>query len=176
MLTACGSPAPECAADPIAGSALEAACACDAPSAEIGGGAYAFEPLAPGDPLVMVHGPQGGWHVLASLRLRSTLDIVDVAYAIDVLPDGPRVSDQAYRVQLVPDGACAGTYPGMYGYLDVSGLADGEADTPPELLGGRALRLTLAATDAEGRVATATLDGVAALDPIDVVDTGAAAR
>jgi hypothetical protein len=151
---------------------LEAPCACGASSAEVGGGERAFEPLDEGDPLVMVHGPQGGWHVLASLRVQNMLDIVDIAYAIDVLPDGPRISDQTYRVQLVDEGGCSGVYPGMYGYLEVDALADGEADTPPEVLVGRTLRLSLQAADAEGRIASDTLEGVAAPDPIDVADTG----
>lgn len=152
---------------PSADASLAPECACAPASAEIGGGERAFEPLDEGDALTMVHGPQGGWHVLASLRVRHTLDIVDIAYTIDVVPDGPRVSEQPYRVQLVDEGDCAGVYPGLYGYLDVTALVDGESDTPPELLAGRTLRLTLSATDAEGRTASDTLEGIATLDPID---------
>ena len=40
------------------------------------------------------------------------------------------------------DGDCSGYYVGMFGYINVSGLQDGELDTPPELLGGHDLRMS----------------------------------
>lgn len=137
-------------------------------SVEVGGGALAFEPVAEGAELTMVHGPQGGWHVLASARFTGVNPIVSIHYTIAAgSAEGPIVADNTYRVQIVQDVECGGYYPGMYGYLDVRALLDGERDTPPELLAGEPLFLTLATTDLEGRVATDTLTGVAGLDPMD---------
>ena len=147
-------------------SALDAACACEAATVEIGGGSLTFEPYAEGDGAVMVHGPPGGWHVEASMRVTNTVPIVAIRYTIDA--EGARISDNSYRVQILQDGPCTGYYPGMYGYLNVAELALGEADTPPELLGGKELLLTMEITDFEGRTASDTLRMIAELDPIDV--------
>lgn len=43
-------------------------CPSAAPTLELGSGAEAFTPLADGDPLAFHLGPQGGYHVFASLR------------------------------------------------------------------------------------------------------------
>jgi hypothetical protein len=154
--TACAAPS----------TTLPAECACETPSLEVGGGDASFEALAEGAPMTMVHGPQGGWHVAASVRLRNLSPIVALHYTIDA--GSVRVSDNRYRVQVLPDGTCGGWYPSMYGYLNVAGLVNGEADTPPELLGGSELLLTIEAEDLEGRTASGTLRATAALDPIDV--------
>jgi hypothetical protein len=154
--TACAEPS----------SGLPAACACAAPTLEVGGGDAAFEAMTDGVSMTMVHGPQGGWHVAASIRLGNLSPIVALHYTIDA--GSVRVSDNRYRVQVLPEGTCGGWYPSMYGYLNVENLVNGEADTPPELLGGSELLLTVEAMDTEGRTATGTLRATAALDPIDV--------
>lgn len=148
-------------------SAVEG-CASHAATVEIGGGAITFEPATDGADLTMVHGPQGGWHVLGSARLRYVNPIVSIHYTVEVLPEGSLIADNTYRVQILEDDPCGGYYPGMYGYLDVRALADGDLDTPPELLAGRDLLLRMDITDLDGRVATDTLSAVAALDPMDV--------
>jgi hypothetical protein len=148
------------------------ACGASPASVEVGGGAMAFEPAADGDAVTMVHGPQGGWHVLASVRLDDVDPIVSLHYTIAVQPEGTVVSDNAYRVQSLEDTPCGGYYPGMYGYLLVDALAEGELDTPPELLAGRELLLRIDIEDEAGRTASDTLTAIAALDPIDA-DTGA---
>ena len=35
----------------------------------IGTGEYAWESISTGDEITMVHGPQGGWHILGSVRI-----------------------------------------------------------------------------------------------------------
>ncbi|MFN7145228.1 MAG: hypothetical protein ACK4YP_15750 [Myxococcota bacterium] len=149
------------------GTELPAACACDAPAITIGTGDITFEPLDEGSPLTMVHGPQGGWHMLGSAKMENLLPIVRIHFTIDRVADGARVADMNYNVQMVAEGECGGYFPGMYGYLDVSGIASEEADTPPELLGGAELLLSMEVTDTEGRIASDTLRVVAALDPVD---------
>ncbi len=142
-------------------------CDCEAPSLDIGDGNELFVPLNPGQEVVLVHGPQGGWHVLASAVVHNTDTIVRLDYTIDVLPDLTRVSTSLLNVMLANWSDCQGSYWNLLGILDVSALAVGEADTP-EVLVGRELRLTLSATDGEGRVAASSVDVVAAADPSDV--------
>ncbi len=146
---------------------LDAACACATPTIEVGNGSTTFQTVTEGALATMVHGPQGGWHIEAAVRTGNMVPIISIRYTIDTVPEGVRVSDNAYRVQVLPEGDCGGYYPGMYGYLQFSELASGEADTPPELLGGKGLLLTMEVTDFEGRTASDTLTVTAALDPID---------
>jgi hypothetical protein len=156
-----------------AGTALPAACACDDATVTIGTGDVSYVPVAAGAEVTMTHGPQGGWHVLGSAEMANLLPIVSIHYTITTQPEGAIVSDNLYRVQMVAEGECGGYYPGMFGYLDVTALATGDLDTPPELLAGHTLRLAMEVTDTEARTATAQLDVVAALDPMDEpTDTG----
>ncbi|MFZ5478670.1 MAG: hypothetical protein ACOZNI_18000 [Myxococcota bacterium] len=150
---------------------LDEACACEEPAVRIGGGEDTFEAVEDGSPAIMVHGPQGGWHVLGSAWFENLTELVTIDYWIDVPSLGATVVDNAYRVVMVRDGTCAGYYPGMYGYLDVSDLAEGEADTPPEILAGLEMVLHMNVEDSEGRTASDELSVVATPDPVDV-DTG----
>ncbi len=156
------------------------------PSIELGQGEREFEAFEEPYESMMIHGPQGGWHILASLQTQGMMDIVEVNYTIEHLETGVLVSDNTYRLAVVSNGDCAGYYPGMYGYLAVSPLYDGDLDTPPELLGGDMLRLKLRVTDCSEfleddgqciqsqRWAEAKIDVLAVLDPIDIesTDTG----
>ena len=137
------------------------------PIVTIGTGAYEWEDLAAGDGLVMVHGPQGGWHMLGSVHVTSTEPIVEVRYTIEAA-GAALISENFYRVALVPDGDCAGYYTGMYGYLDVSALAEGDADTPPELLAYETLTLRMEVEDAAGRSGATATEVVAQPDPADL--------
>lgn len=136
-------------------------------SVEIGDGLDPFNPIADGSAVTMVHGPQGGWHVLAGVQVTNTDEIISIHYSIDLLPEEIAISDNNYRVQLRQDGDCKGSYWNMYGYLDVTPLKDGEMDTPPELLCNRTLRMTIAVEDGEGKGAEASMEILAAVDPKD---------
>lgn len=142
-------------------------CFDQAPLLIIGTGESSWEPLEPGDPLVMVHGPQNGWHMLGSVWLENILPIVEIHYTIAVKDGGALVSDNRYRVALVPVDDCVGFYPGMFGFLSTKGLEDGERDTPPELLSSEALILAMTATDLEGRTVSGSLEVLAVPDPVD---------
>lgn len=163
-LLACTSPDPD--------SARELSPCEQTMSVEIGQGEAAFEPFGDAPEAVMVHGPQGGWHVLASVRASPVGAIGDIVYTITDLASGVEVSSNRYAVAMVPEGDCGGSFPGMYGFLDVSGLQQGEHDTPPELLAGHQLRLLIELSDDEERVGTAQIDVLAVPDPIDVSSDG----
>ncbi len=146
---------------------IEAACTDLPATIVVGQGAEAYEPLNDGDSATIVHGPQGGWHILAAARVANTRDVVTFTYTIHLLPDNQPLSWNQYRVQIVPFDTCTGDYFGMYGYLDVAPIVDGDADTPPELLAGKELELTLKAEDQDGRIATDSVTVIGQLDPSD---------
>jgi hypothetical protein len=133
----------------------------------VGTGDAAYVPLQPGDAVTMVHGPQGGWHILGSALVQNSAPIVSLHFTIHTLDGGALIADNTYRVLLVENPPCGGSFPGMYAYLNVSALAEGEADTPPELLGGARLKMRIEATDDEGGLGAGEIEVIAALDPID---------
>ena len=162
LLVGCGGGGADDTANP---------CTDGEPSLEIGDGEYTWAALGAGEEVVMVHGPQGGWHVLASIWTENIATLVTIDYLITATDfDDYVVADDSYRVAMVTDDECGGFYPGIYGYLDVGELASGEADTPPEVLSYSNLRMSMTVTDSDGRVATDTLDVVASPDPMDVQD------
>ena len=146
----------------------------------IGSGEFEWEDLTANDEVVMVHGPQGGWHMLGSIRLSGSEQIVEIDYTIRDIASNVIVSDNHYRVALVMDGECQGYYPGMYGYLNVTDLAVGDLDTPPELLAQNTLEMVMKANDCpvskdeqglcsrDERWAENSISVLAVKDPIDI--------
>ncbi|MSQ02648.1 MAG: hypothetical protein EXR71_12290 [Myxococcales bacterium] len=121
-----------------------------------------------GSEQIMVHGPQGGWHILGAADVRHAGQIVGLQYAITWPARDVRLSYGNFKVMLVPhDDGCGGTYAGMLGVLDVADVKSGDADTPPELLAGETLLVTMDAEDLSGRTAHHELSVIAALDPAD---------
>jgi hypothetical protein len=141
------------------------------PQLLVGTGAYAWEPIE--GPLQMVRGPQGGWHLLGSVLVRGTDPVVTLTFTVELVEEGATVADNVYTVQLIEDGPCSGSFYGLYAYLDVSEVAQGELDTPPEVLANRAVRIHMTATDEAGRFAEHEQIVVVQRDPIDLPDTGA---
>ena len=158
----------------------EQVCTDLAPSLIVGTGEREFETLDEGEEVIMVHGPQGGWHMLGSIQLFNTFPIVEIDFTITDIASGVTVSSNYYRVGLLMEDDCDGYYPGMYGYINVQDLAQGDLDTPPELLGGHELVMEMRANDCtesqneqgicvrEERWSTNTIHVTAALDPIDM--------
>lgn len=144
------------------------------PSIEVGTGEDGFEPIEEGAPITMVHGPQGGWHMLGSVQTSHLGQIVEVHFTVEHLASGVVIADNTYRVATIYDeAACSGVYPGMYGYLSVGDLEDGELDTPPELLSYESVEFCMEATDQQGHSAQDCLVVTAVPDPMDVEDPGA---
>jgi hypothetical protein len=122
-------------------------CFLDNPDIEIGEGSSAFEPFNQQLEAMMIHGPQGGWHIEIALSLENMLQIMEIEYTIEHLPSGVFVSENHYRIAMIMKGECSGELPGLYGYLTVGELMDGDMDTPPELLGGDDLEITIRVND-----------------------------
>ena len=150
------------------------------PSLIVGTGERDFETLDVGEEVIMVHGPQGGWHMLGSIQLFNTFPIVEIDFTITDVQSGTVVSSNYYRVGLLMEDDCNGYYPGMYGYLNVQAMAQEDMDTPPELLGGHELEMEMKSNDCtesqneqgicvrEERWSSNTMLITAALDPIDM--------
>ena len=135
---------------------------------EIGTGEDEFVELADHAPLTMVHGPQGGWHMLASVRVSGTQPEVHIQYEIIHPESGVRVSDNSYNLALRMEDACVGSYVGMYGYLSVQALVEGELDTPPEILDGDSLILRMEVQDVDFNQAAAEAPVTAVRDAVDL--------
>ena len=141
----------------------------------LGNGDEPFEERLEGSCHTMVHGPQGGWHMEVSARVCGTYDRVYLHYQIYDLATNTRISDNTYKVKLdaEPDGCC-GTFDGMYGYLDMSGLRTADADSPPELLCLNELELRLEVWDLAGQVVGTTrrVIGAPHQDDLAICDPG----
>ncbi len=168
------SDAPSALDDSTKPPSEEAAASCfdHPPHVVVGDGVDVFHALGDHDPVTMVHGPQGGWHIAGSVHVENTDPVVDVHFSIIESQSGLLVSNNTYRVMLEPRGACAGEFMGMYGYLFVYEMIDGLRDTPPELLTDHDLVMVMEVTDASGRHGEASMVVVAAMDPADIGDTG----
>jgi hypothetical protein len=147
-------------------------CRCTESSTSIGTGELEWEDLSDNAPLTMVHGPQGGWHMLGSVRVCGSRNVVTIHYTITHDESGTVISDNLYRVALVTDEtSCCGHYPGMYGFISVQDMVDGELDTPPELLACERVTLRMVVTDTGGRDMTVEKTVTAAPDPADTVES-----
>ena len=137
-----------CTSDPIQDTSTEQLpCWQRTPQVNIGTGEYVWETIEELDPVVMVHGPQGGWHMLGSVQVKNTLPIIEVDFVITEESSGAQVSSNHYRVAMIMEDECSGYYPGMYGYLNVAELESGELDTPPELLADKIVTFDMSIND-----------------------------
>ena len=143
-------------------------CFVDEPTLTIGSGEYKWEDLSEGDEVEMVHGPQGGWHMLGSARIAHTESVVRIRFNIWLKDSGLVISENAYTVQMIRDQDCSGFYPGMYGYINYKEFREDEDDTPPTMYGYQTVVMEMNATDLDNRTATTTLEVIAVPDPVDL--------
>lgn len=121
------------------------------PEVTLGTAAPEFVALKDGDFVELVHGPQGGWHLLLAARAEHTTSDVILRLTVDETANDVPVSELTYEVALFPDGECAGVYAGIVAIVDVSEL-DADA-TAAEALSGRELWIRLEIEDDRGRTA-----------------------
>ena len=163
-------------------SCSENPCYSKTPQVHIGTGEYEWKELSEGDSVMMVHGPQGGWHMLGSIWLENSAQIVEVSFQIYTM-ENIVISDNNYRVAMVMEEECVGFYPGMFGYLNVSELEEGNRNTPPELLADTQVRFEIQTNDCsntmndrgecsrDGRWSKSTIIVNTELDPQDIEST-----
>jgi len=143
-------------------------CICEEPEFWMGSSTGEFIGLNEGDGVTMVYGPQGGWHIWGSIRTANTRDVIKIHFRIMDKETGVTVVDVTNQVALAMEDDCTGIYTGMYGFLDVLELTEGELDTPPELLCKHALEIHMTVTDSGGRMLEKTLDVIALPDDVDL--------
>ena len=141
-----------------------------------GTGAEAYVALADLDPVTMVHGPQGGWHVETSGLVGGSTGEVSVAPFLVRRSDGMQVAgdQQEQFIGLVgyDDTACTGSFFGVRAFLD-DAFESLDTGTEPQdficSLAGEILTLTVNLTDlTSGATATSTVDVTATLDQNDI--------
>ncbi len=139
----------------------------EGPSLEIGTGDQEFEPLNDGDDAVVIQGPQGGFHLLGSLRATG-IEPGDTANVFDennptmhftVREDGERVDASNAFIQGL-DEAGRGLYEvvGRFVFLDI------QAD---EELVGSVITLTVELTDINGVALSAEVELNAVASPFN---------
>ena len=115
---------------------------------EVGTGEYAFEAVAPGEELQVVHGPQGGDHVWLGVRVAN------------MQPKRFHLESSMVRVE---DGQSVGfplffdvdLFIGPSGDLEYAGLP---LQLDPDQLRGVRVRVTIEALDREGRTMSAAME------------------
>lgn len=148
-----------------------AACTAEDITLEVGTGKSGYVPLEDGDPVTMVHGPQGGWHVETGGRLLNSEREIAIYPSIRS-EDLEVTGDQQPAYQALADyeeTTCEGVFYGVRTFVEAT------RDSGPTgldfvcALAGRTVTFALTTEDlSTGRQETAEVDVVLALDPIDV--------
>lgn len=126
-------------------------CVSGRPTLALGEGEVLFEPLAPGDSVVMVHGPQEGWHITGAIRAWNTDSIVRLEYQVTVPDfDDAVIVDQNYRFKLVPEEGCSGYQPALTGYIELDEVTSDEKVRPYEILAYKDVVMHMHLTDDNG--------------------------
>ena len=143
----------EASADDCASTewAVAEECRCQPERVVLGTGVTSFVEL-PSDGVAMVHGPQGGWHFPAAVRVENSLDVVTIQTMVyDEETSTPLTELQEVRVHLVSDGACTGYYANLILYLDHAQLAPDRPFTDlPAVLSCREVVVNICVEDERG--------------------------
>jgi hypothetical protein len=149
-----------------------AACSSGPLELEVGNGDVSHIQLSPGDPVMMVNGPQQGWHIDVSGYLSGISELVQIETTVTVADDAQVIggSDQLpVRTALVgwSEGDCAGSFYGVRVFVD--GL---ESQAPDAICpyAGVPLEVTVTVSDLMNptRWVESTIEVIGMLDPRDV--------
>ena len=120
--------------------------------------------------VVVVHGPQGGWHITGAVRATGIGQIARIRYTIEHIESGVFVTDYDYNVAMVMEDDCVGTFTNMIGFITVSEMEGGDALLPPDLLEDQELRITMEVDDFGERSVVSSVIVVGERDPIDIAE------
>jgi hypothetical protein len=142
---------------------------CASPGVHLGSGVTDHLPLAAGDPVTLVHGPQGGWHVDVSGWVVGTGQVVSVHPSLVRLSDGLALAGEQTPQSL----ALTATEPCGWEFWAVRAFVDDFVDPDPVgfvcSLAGEPLALTVEVVDlVSGLTLTDTVEVVGASDPLEV--------
>lgn len=139
---------------------------CGEVAVEVGNGDAAHVPAGAG--VVMVHGPQGGWHVWVSAGTKGFGEVVSLRATIDDLTVGERVSDGTYEMALRGD-LCAGSVWGLLGLLPGDDPTTAEVETPPAWRACHTFEICVSVEDEDAH-GSSCVTATAWVDPIDRAD------
>lgn len=125
------------------------ACLSGTPTGELGTGDTVFIPVHDGDELPVIHGSQGGNHMLGAVRVKHMSPVVLVHFTLTA-ETGTVVSDQTYRLLLADEGDCTGSAIALYAYLGFMGGGTESQDVATALL-WTDTRMQIDVTDTGGR-------------------------
>lgn len=128
-------------------------CLTETALADVGTGDREFEALTDGDDIPVIHGSQGGNHILGSLRLWHMAPIVLIHYTLTLVEGEILFSDNLYRLQMLPEDTCQSVYIGLYGYIGFIGEGQ-DPNYPVDSIMQREVRLAMTAEDTEGNTAS----------------------
>jgi hypothetical protein len=135
-------------ADAIAEGVLAKHCRCEEGSVAPGTGEESFEGLSDGDDLVLVHGPQGGWHVEAALQTSNLLSIIQFEARLEDAEGRILTTPTFSRLEVDRPTPCVGEAWGYNLFIDPVVLSGA---TAPEALACTDARMTICAEDSVGR-------------------------
>lgn len=119
---------------------------------EIGTGARNYQPLAGGDEIPIIAGPQGGFHVWGGFR-GDGFDDSDVRIVFELSLGGETYARADYTEFSLPPGAGGG-----YDYAAVAVVYDQNSDV--QTTSGETMTLRLSVESSDGQVLTDTIDVV----------------
>ena len=157
-----------CGVDGVSGPELTGDCFVDPPQLEIGEGESSFLPLSQGDNVVIVHGPQGGWHITGAVRATGIGQIARIRFSVEHLNSGVFVTDYDYNVAMVMEDDCTGSFINMTGFITVSEMEGGDVLLPPDLLEDEELRITMEVDDFGERSVVRSVTVVGERHPLDM--------
>ncbi|MCA9489605.1 MAG: hypothetical protein KC621_06765 [Myxococcales bacterium] len=141
-----------------------------------GTGAEMYVPLDDLDPVIMVHGPQGGWHVETAAFVTGSTAEVSILPTIVRRSDGVQFAgeqqEQFIALAEYDDDGCSGSFFSVRAFMDDT-FGELDAYTNPQDvicgLAGEILTLTVHVMDLNTLVSgEASVDVTATLDPNDV--------
>ncbi|MDP3234398.1 MAG: hypothetical protein Q8S33_10260 [Myxococcales bacterium] len=112
------------------------------PLLELGTGTQSFERLSDGQSAQVIAGPQGGFHIWASARIRAPLDPKLIQLRVIVKSAGIELTSTDYRVTMVPNRS-------FFEWYAMTALVP-----DPAAVMGQPTTVELIATDSANRTAT----------------------
>ena len=137
------------------------------PSVEVGNGSPDHVAFVDGAPIIMVHGPQGGWHVWISLAFTNLDAAVEIHVTVTDTTRGELMSDLNYTMQTGAPVACVATLGGLFGFLPYDDPDTPADETPPAYRACDVFEVCAEVTDSTGLVVSDCLWGVATPDAAD---------
>ncbi len=151
----------------------------------LGTGVDGFVQLTEGDPVTMVHGPQGGWHMDVAGEVQHAVQDVSVLAVVTAL-DAPTPTViagadgglQYIALAAYDDESCSGAFWGLRAFVDDFVPPDGiERQQVICTRGGQQVEIEITLTEVldpeftrEPRTVTSTIVATAALDPYDAIE------